>query len=163
MGNNHRQLILDKFDSIFKTAEEILSEWTGSGNLQFPIFMGMIAIKMNWDTKQIRRSDPILRFYIKEHPDWNLTKGAHGGIQRMTDKQKKDAIVVAKNDVKNQLKVFIEAKAAKKFEDNKSVSPIQVLLNGDTNSTELDSDLLNGYDNDDFDCDNLDGDLPDLT
>jgi hypothetical protein len=74
--------------------------------------MGMLAVKLNWDEKQVRENDPIVRYYVRNHPDWYVTRGAHGGIMRTTEKQKKEAEKTAKTTVKEQMKAAIEAKAA---------------------------------------------------
>lgn len=112
MSNNPIQLALDDLTVIFKTADETLQGWSGEGNLQFPHLMGMLAVKLNWDEKQVREADPIVRYYVRKHPEWYVTRGAHGGIMRITDKQKKEQAKTTKSALKDQMKAAIEAKAA---------------------------------------------------
>jgi hypothetical protein len=106
------QSTLDDLTAIFTATDEVLSGWTGEGNLQFPTLIGMMAVKLNWDEKQAREADPLIRFYVRKHPDWYVTRGAHGGIMRLADKQKKEAAKTAKAAIKDQLKAQIEAKVA---------------------------------------------------
>ena len=98
--NNSIQTTLDELTTIFNTTDEVLSEWNQPTNLQFPVLMGMIAVKLNWDDKQLREADPIVRFYVRKHPDWYVTRGAHGGIMRVADKQKKEDARLAKSTIK---------------------------------------------------------------
>jgi len=104
--------ILDDLTSVFTATDSVLNDWTNEGNLQFPALLGMMAVKLNWDDKQMREADPLVRYYVRKHPDWYVTRGAHGGIMRTSDKQKKDAEKLAKASIKNDLKAQIEAKVA---------------------------------------------------
>lgn len=103
---------LEKLTAIFQATDQALSEWAGEGNLQFPILLGIIAVRMQWDEKQVRDADPFVRFHVRNHPDWHVTRGAHGGIMRKSDKDKKDAIRLAKELAKKQMSDALEAKAA---------------------------------------------------
>jgi hypothetical protein len=104
--------LLEELTQLFQMTDQVLSEWTGEGNLQFPVLLGMMAVRLNWDEKQLREADPFVRKYVRNHPDWHVTRGAHGGIMRSADKQKKEADKVAKDLAKKQMKEAIEAAAA---------------------------------------------------
>lgn len=113
--SNTVQTVLDKLAPLFQTTDVVLLEWANShsdNNLQFPVLLGMIAVRMNWDEKQLRENDPIVRFYVRNNPDWYVTRGAHGGIMRASDKQSKEAAKNAKAAVKAQLQAAIEAKSS---------------------------------------------------
>jgi len=92
--------------------DEALSEYTGTGNLQFPTLMETLMAKMGLNTTQFRGLDPLVRFYISNHPDWISRRGAHGGIMRRADVQKKAQETLNKMLEKNKLKEVIEAKIA---------------------------------------------------
>lgn len=94
--------------------EEILNEWTGEGCLQFPTLMGTVQLKMGWDEKTSRAKEPIIREFVRNHSIWYVTRGAHGGIMRRAEKQKKDAEKAAKEKAKAELTAAIEAEAARK-------------------------------------------------
>ncbi len=94
---------------VFKATDEALNEWNGEGCLQFPTLMLSLAMKMNWDEKKIRENDPFVRWYVRNHPDWHITRGAHGGIMRVEEKQKKEQLKVAKAQAKADMKAKIEA------------------------------------------------------
>lgn len=106
------QATLDRLAEIFTVTDEVLNDWTGEANLQFPVLLGMIAVKMNWDEKQVREADPLIRFYIRNNPDWYVTRGAHGGIMRNSDKQKKELAKANKDVIKKQMQAIIDAKVA---------------------------------------------------
>lgn len=110
--SNIVQNVLDRLAPLFQATDEALSEWTGEGNLQFPVLLGMMAVKLNWDEKQVRENDPLVRYYVRNNPDWYVTRGAHGGIMRSTEKQKKEGDKLAKDLAKAQMKAAIDAKTS---------------------------------------------------
>lgn len=116
------QSVTDQLVVVFKAADEILNDWSGDGNLQFPNLMGMLAVKMNWNEKQVRENDPIVRYYVRNNPEWYVTRGAHGGIMRSSDRNKKDQAKAAKEALKQQMKATIEAKVSAKSSSNDSDS-----------------------------------------
>lgn len=99
---------------VLEATEEALGDWNGEGNLQFPVLLGMIAIKLNWDEKSVRENDPHVRSFVRRHPDWYVTRGAHGGIMKSAERQKKVTEMAAKELAKKQMKEAIEADAAAK-------------------------------------------------
>lgn len=111
-NTGHVQSFLDEQAPYLLIVEEVLSEWNGEGCYQFPALLGKIQLKMNWDEKQLRAKEPIIREYVRKHPDWHVTRGAHGGIMRAADKQKKEATKQAKEQAKAELAAEIAKKAA---------------------------------------------------
>lgn len=117
--------VIEKYCSKVKTlcaaTEETLNEWEGEGNLQFPDLLKMMAVKYNWDEKQVRQADPTVRDFVRDHPNWYVTRGAHGGIMKSTTKQKKDEEKMSKELAKQQMREAIAAKtAAQKAETEES-------------------------------------------
>jgi hypothetical protein len=114
----HISAYLDSKISMFQIVDEVLNDWTGEGCLQFPTLMGTITIKMGWDGKEgdklARANEPIIRDYVRNHPDWYVTRGAHGGIMRASEKQKKEDAKAAKDKAKADLATAIAATIAKK-------------------------------------------------
>lgn len=110
--NNNVNNILEKLNPIFTATDEILSSWTGIGHLQFAVLSGMVAIKLNWTEKEVKDNDPLLRFFVRNHPDYYVTRGAKGGIGRLSDKQKKDQSSIMKENIKASLQAEIEAKTS---------------------------------------------------
>lgn len=114
----HITSYLDSKVSMFQIVDEVLNDWTGEGCLQFPTLMGTITIKMGWEGKEgdklARANEPIIRDYVRNHPDWYVTRGAHGGIMRASEKQKKEDAKAAKDKAKADLAVAIAATIAKK-------------------------------------------------
>jgi hypothetical protein len=111
MSNDVINKIIDDLLPIFQATDQALNEWTSEGNLQFPTLLASLAVKLNWDEKQIREADPLVRMYVRRHPDCYVTRGAHGGIMRRSERQKKEAIKDAAKAAKDILKQQIEAKA----------------------------------------------------
>lgn len=111
MSNTTVNLVLDRLSVIFSATEEILSDWSSDTNLQFPTLLSMMASKFNWNEKQLKELDPVIRYYIRNNPNWYVTRGAHGGIMRSSDRQKKQEALLAKEELKKQMKAKIEATA----------------------------------------------------
>lgn len=108
MSNASVTKVVDKVTSLFTTVDEALSEWQGEGNLQFPALFAMLATKLGWDEKQLKEADPVIRYYVRNSDDWLVTRGARGGIQRASDKQKKLEAQQAKEQLKKKMKEKIE-------------------------------------------------------
>jgi hypothetical protein len=108
----HIQSFLDSLTPTLVVVDEVLNEWNGEGCLQFPILMGKVSAKLNWDDKQVRAKEPIIRDYVRNHPDWYVTRGAHGGIMKASEKQKKEAAKAAKEKAKAELEIEIAKRAA---------------------------------------------------
>lgn len=114
----HIQSYLDSKVSMFQIVDEVLDAWNGEGCLQFPTLMGQVNAKMNWVGKEgeklSRANEPIIRDYVRNHPNWYVTRGAHGGIMRASDKQKKEEAKAAKDKAKAELAAALEAEVARK-------------------------------------------------
>lgn len=113
MSDQKIQKIMDDLNVIFVKTDEALNEWQGEGNIQFSLLMASLSLKLNANEKQLRELDPVVRYYVRNHPDWYVTRGAHGGIMRVADKQNKEAAKIAKELAKIEMKALIEAEAAK--------------------------------------------------
>jgi hypothetical protein len=110
MSSDTAQEVIDDLLPIFQATEQVLNEWTSEGNLQFPALLVKVALKLNWDDKQIRENDPFVRKYVRKNKDWHVTRGAHGGIMRASDKQKKEDLKIAKEFAKKQIEEALKAK-----------------------------------------------------
>ena len=110
MNNETTQKVINDLLPVFEATELALNEWKGEGNLQFPILLGMVAIRLNWDEKQVRENDPFIRKYVRNHSEWHVTRGAHGGIMRSSDKQKKESVKLAKEEAKKTIELALQAK-----------------------------------------------------
>ena len=110
--NNNIQNTVDKLVPIFAAVDEVLGAWNGEGCYQFPMLIQALAIKLNWDDEATRKNDPIVRYYVRNHADWYVTRGAHGGIMRAEERQKKEQAKAAKKAAKEQMQAALEAKVA---------------------------------------------------
>ena len=110
----HIESYFESLDPVFTTVDEVLNDWTDEGCLQLPTLLGIVQLKMDWDDKELRAKDPLIRDYIRNHPDWYITRGARGGIMRMSDKQKKEAVKEAKEKVKAEINAQLDAEVARK-------------------------------------------------
>jgi len=118
MSNPTIELFLNEQVPYLLIVEEALNDWTGEGCLQFPTLMASVIAKMGWIGKEgekiARAKEPIIREYVRTHPDWHVTRGAHGGIMRASEKQKKDEAAAAKKKAKEEMAAAIEAEVARK-------------------------------------------------
>ena len=110
--NETVKLMLEEDQVIYEATDAVFNNWNWNSNLKIPDLLGMLAVKLNWDDKQLKEADSVVRRYIRRHPDWDITRGATGGVQPMFAKQKKDAAKQAKAAVKQQLKAQIDAKVS---------------------------------------------------
>jgi hypothetical protein len=156
MSQESMQNAVSKITSVWSLVDELLSSYNSNANLQFPTLMQMLAVKMNLEEKQVRELDPMVRFYVRNHPDWKVTRGAHGGIMRASESQKKEEERSAKLLVKNQLKAAIDAKIAQATPivinslslSNPPSDPTSMLFSPDSDDDfDLDGDLDNDLDN----------------
>lgn len=125
MSNSTKEKVLKDISDLIDATDDALNGWSGDGNLQFPVLLGMIAVRHNWDEKQVRRADPFVREYVRNHPDWYVTRGAHGGIMKSADKLKKEAAKLAKDLAKKQMQEAIEAKAAAEAAKVSAEAPVE--------------------------------------
>lgn len=98
--------------SVFSATEVALNEWKSEDNLPFPTLVGMVSVKMNIDPNNLTDIDPIVRQYVRKHPDWKVSRGAKGGIQRLSVYDKKQAEKAAVEAAKKQIAAQIDAKVA---------------------------------------------------
>lgn len=103
---------LENLRAIFQATDSALAEWTEEGNLQLPKLLAKMALRMNWNQDQIREADPFIRYYLRNHPDWCITRGAHGGIMRKADQLKRDAVKIAKEQARQKVEAANAAKKA---------------------------------------------------
>ena len=130
------QTVTEQLVVVFTAVEEILNDWKGEGNLQFPALVGMMSVKMNWTEKQAREADPIIRYYVRNNPNWHVTRGAHGGIMKSSDKNKKQEAKAVKDALKQQMKASIEAKVAKQQNSQESLEDSKESLEDSDQDTE---------------------------
>jgi hypothetical protein len=125
---------LEEHRALYKATNAVLEDWVGDGNLQFPVLLGMMAVKLNWDEKQVRKNDPLVRDYVRRHPKWHVTRGAHGGIMRKETQQKKESSKLENELNKKQIREAIEAKLAKITSDK----PAEIV--SEDNDSDIDSE-----------------------
>jgi hypothetical protein len=128
----HIQSYLDSKVPMFQIVDEVLNDWSGEGCLQFPVLMGTVTAKLGWIGKEgektARANEPIIRDYVRNHPDWYVTRGAHGGIMRASEKQKKEEARLAKEQARAELTAALEAELArKKAEAQQTAAPAAIV------------------------------------
>jgi len=140
----HIQSYFDSQVAIFNTVDEILNDWKGTGCFKLPMLLDLVAEKLDWDEKMIRAKDPVIRDYLRNNPYWHITRGAHGGIMRADEKEKKEAIKSAKEQAKADVNEAIEKEIERRMKE-KLNNPISVATN--ISSTKLiDYDESDEYD-----------------
>jgi hypothetical protein len=112
------QSFLDSLVPTLLAVNEVLDKWNGEGCLQLPALLGSVAVSLNWNDEQVRKNDPIIRQYIRNHAEYIVTRGAHGGIMKRSEKQKKEAEAevkkLAREEAKKEALVALAAKIAAK-------------------------------------------------
>ena len=136
------QTFLDSQVAILTVVDEVLNEWTGEGCLQFPTMMITVSNRLGWDDgseeglKLQRAKEPIIREYVRTHAEWYVTRGAHGGIMKRSEKTKKEEIRLAKEKAKAELSAALDAEAARKKADALAQSTAPAPVADNTNITE---------------------------
>jgi hypothetical protein len=131
--SNPVECFLDTLKPMLNIVDEILNAWNGEGCYQVPGLVLSVAAKLNWNDKQIRSNDPIIRAYLKDHPTWYVTRGAGGGVTRRDEWQKKEAIKVAKEKAKAELKLVLETKLIQPIVTTNVPSGDQVVATDNSN------------------------------
>jgi len=99
--NDTLEKIVSDFRTVCQTTEEVLEEWQGEGNIQFPKLFGLMAMKLNWGEPEVRKNDPLVRHYIQNHPRWIISLGPRGGVMK---REKKEQILAEKMAQKTEKK-----------------------------------------------------------
>ena len=106
-------VVLEGLKPLFNVTEDVLHEWNWESNMQFPVLMEKLAVKMNWVEDDVRLADPLVRYYVRHSPVWHVSRGAGGGIMRTCDKGKrvvnKQVKKKADQNLKAQMRAAIEA------------------------------------------------------
>lgn len=98
---------LQKWKPILTVVDEVLNEWNGEGCYQVPALVKLLSVQLNWDSDTARQSDPVIRVYLRDHPVWYITRGAKGGVMRRAEYLRKEAIKVAREKAKEELKAAV--------------------------------------------------------
>lgn len=102
--NKNIQSFFNKLVDRLTVVEVVLSELRTDVCTQFAAVINDVAIRLNWSDKQVRANDPLIRSYVREHPEWTITKGAFGGVQHRSISQKKEQVKIAKEQAKAEIK-----------------------------------------------------------
>lgn len=100
------------FDSVDKVCNASV---TATTKLQFPMLLSKVGEELNslnFDAKQIKEAEPLIRFYIHNHDTFCSSRGRSGGVELKDAKTTRDADRAAKDAIKAQLKDVIDAKMA---------------------------------------------------
>jgi len=99
---------LQKWKPILTIVDEVLGEWDGVACYQVPALVKLLSVRLNWDSDTTRQSDPVIRVYLRDHPVWYITRGAKGGVMKRAEYLRKEAIKVAKEKAKEELKAAVQ-------------------------------------------------------
>ena len=109
--NNVKESV-DFCESIFKETEAALSEHKGNENIQLPALHAIVTSRLNVPPHKIKEVDPFMRFYVRNHPDYHVTRGAKGGVEKMSSFLKKESDKEAKESAKKVVAAQVAAKTA---------------------------------------------------
>lgn len=102
---------LELVKAVWETTDSCLKDHDYSkGNLQFPELMSKIVSKLSLDEKMAREMDAIVRFHVRRHSDYGVTRGAHGGIVCLATKRAKEEAKLEKLKAKNEMAEQIQKK-----------------------------------------------------
>jgi hypothetical protein len=107
---------LKKVQEIFVATEEVLNT---NQKMAVSELMKMVGDKLKLDSSNTKKIDPLVRFFVKEHPGFNIVPGVGGGVKpvNLAGPVQKMAARKINNELKEQLKNQIEAKFNKPVEE----------------------------------------------
>lgn len=126
--HNHITICTNFDNSVFVETEASLGEWTSEENLQIPNLVGMVGRRLKLDASLVAEIDPIVRRYVRTHPDWRVSRGAKGGLQRKVVWEKK----LSEKAALEAAKKVVAAQVAAKI---KGVVPVPSTLDVTTSVT----------------------------
>lgn len=107
---NNVQNALTHIQPIFKAIEDALHDYHSEENYKIPDLVGAVALKLHWSEKDVRAHEAVIRYYVRNHHEWYVTRGAHGGVQRVSVRDAKETAKKNKIAAKADLRASIEAK-----------------------------------------------------
>jgi hypothetical protein len=108
--NDSIKASLATLEVLFEQVDNELNDYKDEKCLEVPTLIGVLATKYGWNEKEVKENDHLVRFYIRRHPDWVITRGAHGGITRRSNIQAKIQAKANKEAAKKLIKDAIDAK-----------------------------------------------------
>jgi hypothetical protein len=111
---SHMQSYFNSYVSIFLFVDNVLQSWVGEGCYKLPLLLEQVSDQFQWNEEQFRAKDPVVRDYLRNHEHYYVTRGAHGGVGRRTDLDKKEAVLRNKKQAKDDIMSAIEADLLRK-------------------------------------------------
>jgi hypothetical protein len=108
--NAHIQTATDFCRSIFTETDTIINEYSGKDNMKFPDLINLVSIKLAFAPELLPQVDPFIRYYVRSNPEFHTSRGAKGGIERMSVYQARVKAQQAKSEAKKQITELLEAK-----------------------------------------------------
>lgn len=105
---DNMQSSLDAVRAIWEAADRALDQCDGCDNIQLPDLMRQIAVSEGWDEKTVNANDAVVRFYVRNHTDWAITKGRCGGVIPRAVWEKKQAVKSAKAAAKKEMQAKLD-------------------------------------------------------
>ena len=119
------QTFMSGMTETLQVAEEELAKWNyESGCYQIPLLMTALRARLNWDEKQMRRMDPIMRQFISVSATYVCQIGAKGGVTLRELQKQKEVTKLAKAQAKVDVLAAIDAAVAKKAAEAAAVDTV---------------------------------------
>ena len=113
MNNVNVSNYFSTLEGTLLVVEEELEKFNNhEGCVQVSTLVSAVSARLGWNEKQMRSKEPLVRDFIRNHPTWCLTQGAHGGIMKRSAKQKKEDAKAEKAKAKAEVAAAIDAKVA---------------------------------------------------
>jgi Zn-dependent M16 (insulinase) family peptidase len=123
MSSQDIKAFTDSLQSTLEVLEEVLAKWDyNAACYQMPPLMMELKNLMNWEDKEMRAMDPIVRQFINKSSIYVITKGAHGGVTLREKKREKQAAKAAKEQAKVDVLNTIDSMLAKKLASIKAAN-----------------------------------------
>jgi len=130
---------LELVKTVWETTELCLKDHDyNKSNLQFPDLMSKIVSSLELDEKMAREMDAIVRFHVRRHEGYGVTRGAHGGIVCLATKRAKEEAKLEKLKVKNEMVNQINKKLESlKTQKETAPEPVEATTTEDKDEEEV--------------------------
>ncbi len=113
MADNIKEFYEKKAVPLFNIVEEVLNlhNFEIIPYVQVPKLLSDMALKLDWTDADIQSYNGVVRWYLRSHQKYMITKGAKGGIILRAAREAKLAAQNAKDIEKEKMRKAIEEAA----------------------------------------------------
>jgi hypothetical protein len=99
--NPNVQRALTFHQRVFESIEAVMAEWTNQEKgISVPTMMAAIAASLRLEPTLVPSLEPIIKTYVRAHPDFCIERGMKGGVQWKTIRDAREKVQAEEAEVK---------------------------------------------------------------